>query len=458
MSRSQLVVVGAGPAGISAAVMAHQLDFAVTLVDENAAPGGQYFRGRQASAEPGSPRYLAARTPGVRVLTDTSVIDAPRDGHLTIWTDAHGTSDLPYDRLVVCTGAYDRTVALPGWTLPGVLTAGGAHTLAKVHGIVPGRRIVVAGSGPFLLPVADVLAAGGAKVTIVEATALARSVAGLPTLAREPEVLFQAIGYLGRLALRRAAVRYGQVVTAIHGTDRVEAVTVQQVDASWHARPGTETVLDADAVCLGFGFVPQLDLAQLLGCEIRYDRAGAELALVTDAWLRTTKAGVYAAGEVTGIAGMRAATVAGRLAAVTAALDAGLVDEAAHARAGDRYRARLARLRRVAAWIRATYAPREGLWSLATATTIVCRCEDVTVAEAEAGLAVTSADPIAVKTATRAGMGLCQGRICSPFLLEWLQARHGYVAPAHARPWSVRPPIRPVPLQVWPDETVGEIA
>ena len=99
---------------------------------------------------------------------------------------------------------------------------------------------------------------------------------------RDPAVLFQAIGYLGRLTLRRAACRYGQIVTAIHGRDRVEGVTIQEVDASWRPRPGTEQVLEADGVCLGFGFVPQLDLAQLVGCDIRYDRARGELSLVTD--------------------------------------------------------------------------------------------------------------------------------------------------------------------------------
>ncbi len=200
-----LVVAGGGPAGIMAAVEAHRRGMRVTIVDENTTVGGQYFRSRQTAVSPGSPGYLARNAPDVRVLAGTSIVDAPAEGRLTVWAERGSAEDLAYDRLVVSTGAYDRTVAIPGWTLPGVLTAGGAHTLAKVHAVTPGHRIVVAGAGPFLLPVADVLAAKGCRVTVVEATRFRSSLRGVPTMARDPEILLQAIGYLGRLTVRRLA-------------------------------------------------------------------------------------------------------------------------------------------------------------------------------------------------------------------------------------------------------------
>lgn len=445
-----LVVAGGGPAGIMAAVEAHRRGLQVTIVDENATVGGQYFRSRQKATSPGSPGYLARNAPEVRVLAGTVIVDAPAEGRLTVWADGRGADELAYDRLVVSTGAYDRTVAIPGWTLPGVLTAGGAHTLAKVHAVTPGHRIVVAGAGPFLLPVADVLAAKGCQVTVVEATRFRSSLRGVPTMARDAEIILQAIGYLGRLTVRRARRRYGQIVTAIHGRDRVEWVTVQRVDSSWRPIAGSEQVLEADGVCLGFGFVPQLDLAQLLGCSIAYAEDSSDLSVVTDEGMRTSRPGIYAAGEVTGVAGVRVGTVEGQLAGLSAAFDAGLIAGPEYTAAARPLRGRLRRLGRVAEWIRRTYAPRPGLWSLAAPETVLCRCEDVTRATAEAALAVTESTPVAVKTATRAGMGLCQGRICSPYLAEWLRAAHGFVPPPGARPWSVRPPIRPVPLDAWP--------
>ena len=356
---------------------------------------------------------------------------------------------LPYDALVLATGAYDRTVALPGWTLPGVLTAGAAHTLAKAYGVIPGRRVVVAGAGPFLLPVADVLAAHGARVTVIEATRFRSSLRGLPTIARDPAILRQTVGYTARLTARRATRHYGRLVTAILGTDRVEAVTTAAVDAEWRPIAGSERTRPADAVCLGFGFVPQLELAQLVGCRVVYREDSSDFSVWTDPAMRTSERGVYAAGELTGVAGVRAAVLEGALAGLTAASDLGLVPESVRDRRARELNGRLRGARRLAEWIRVTYRPRPGLWSLAPSETVACRCEDVTIGQVESALVSNAVTPYAVKTATRLGMGLCQGRICSPFLIEWLRANRGYRVPQDGRPWVVRPPVRPVPIGDW---------
>jgi NADPH-dependent 2,4-dienoyl-CoA reductase/sulfur reductase-like enzyme len=354
-----------------------------------------------------------------------------------------------FDVLVVATGAYDRPVPLPGWTLPGVVTAGAAHTLAKAHGITPGRRIVVAGSGPFLLPVGDVLSEHGSAVEIVEATPFSVSLRGLRALVRDPEVLLQAGGYLGRLTARRARRSYGQGVTAIHGDHRVEAVTIEKLDDNWSPIAGTARIVPADGVCLGFGFVPQLELAQLLGCRIGYRADSSDFHVVVDSAQRTSRDGVYAAGEVTGTAGVRVARSEGQLAGLAAALDAGLVTAARFDELASRIRRRLSRLEGVAEWVRLAYRPRSGIWALARPSTIVCRCEDVPLEAVAHAVESNEASPIAAKSVTRAGMGLCQGRICSPYLVEWLRSQRGFEVPGDAWPWSVRPPIRPVPLGQW---------
>ena len=448
-SGPRLVVVGGGPAGVMAAVEASRWGMRVTLVDEQLAVGGQYFRARQSSLDTGGPRYLERQAPSVDLRLGTSVFDAPAEGSLSTWHPQVGASALGYDALVLATGAYDRPVAIPGWTLPGVMTAGGAHSLAKGHHVVPGRGVVVAGAGPFLLEVADALQGQGCRVTVVEATRPRDAISGLPALLRAPAILTQAAGYLGRQAARRWAARYGQVVTAIHGSARVEAVSIARVNADWRPMPGSEQLLAADAVCLGFGFVPHVDLAQLLGCGLAYDAVGAGFVVATDDAMRTSIPGVYAAGESVGIAGMRVARLRGRLAGLSAALDAGLLSTRRFAEERRGIQSGLVRYLRVSDWMNRTYRPRDGLWDVANDETVICRCEDVVRREVDRALEMTAPSPMAVKTITRVGMGLCQGRMCGPYLVESLRSRHGFAVPTGARPWSVRPPVGPVPLQAW---------
>ena len=444
-----LVVVGGGPAGLSAGTQAVRSGMAVTVVDEHDKVGGQYFRGRQDSDAPGSPRRFARESPAVQTLANTVVVDTPANGVLSVWSEGRAVRSLDYDALVLATGAYDRTVALPGWTLPGVLTAGAASTLAKSHGVTPGERVLVAGSGPFLLAVADDLTSQGCHVQVVEATPLSTSIGGLPTIARSAAISRQTLRYLFRLGVRRVRRQYGSMVTAVHGGDHVEAATIHRVDQEWRPIAGSERTVEVDAVCIGFGFVPQLELAQALKCAIGYWEETSDFYVKTDKAMRTSQARVYAAGEVTGIGGMPVAVAEGRLAGLTAAYDLGLVDQRDYGAQAGNLSKHLARVRRLGDWIRHAYRPRAGLWSLADADTMLCRCEDVNMASVAAALANNPATPFAVKTATRAGFGLCQGRICSPYLIEWLRSRHGYTVPEEERPWRIRPPIRPVPSGEW---------
>jgi len=447
----ELVVVGAGPAGMAAALAAAAAGMTVTLVDEAPTAGGQYFRGRQNDVDEGSPRDFQNRATGVTVLLGTAVIDVPDDGRLTLWDAASGCRSIAYDRLVLATGAYDRAVAIPGWTLPGVLAAGGASTLAKLHGVAAGRRILVAGSGPFLLAATDDLSAIGCSVEIVEATPLGVSIRGLAHVVRDPAIARQTMRYLAHFATRGVRRSYGEMVTRILGTNRVEGAVINRVDADWSPIPGTERNVAVDGVCLGFGFVPQLDLAQALGCRLDYDADAANHFVAVDDAMRTSRPEIYAAGELTGIGGMQVAKAKGHLAGLAAAYDAGALSSEAFSAGSAPVRSRLRAMCGLADWIARAFRPRPGLWRLADAATTLCRCEDVRCGDAERVLAVNAASPFSVKTMTRAGMGLCQGRVCGPYLAEWLRARHGYIMPAGERPWRIRPPLRPVPLADWPE-------
>jgi NADPH-dependent 2,4-dienoyl-CoA reductase/sulfur reductase-like enzyme len=445
-----LVVVGAGPAGLSAATAAARAGLRVTLIDESDRLGGQYFRGRQVSDEAGSPRGFAAANLDVRVISNAAVIDASDANTVSVWRQQDDAVEtIAWDRLVIATGAYDRAIAIPGWTLPGVMGAGGASTLAKLHRVTPGKRVLVAGSGPFILAVADDLSAKGCKVEIVDAAPWSASVRGLLLMARDPEIAAQTIGYLARLKRRGVRRRYREMVTAIHGSERVEAATVHIVDDRWRPVPGTGRTVTVDAVCLGYGFVPQLELAQAIGCTLRRDKSNPAYFVAVDEAMRTSVAGVYAAGEVTGTDGKRVAVVEGMLAGLASARDAGVLSPDDHAGQSAGLRRRLKAYRRVADWIRQSFSPRDGAFALAAPDTIVCRCEDVPRSDMDAALAANPATPYAVKTATRAGMGLCQGRICGPYIAEWLRVQHGYQPPESERPWRIRPPLRPVSLGAW---------
>ncbi len=165
--------------------------------------------------------------------------------------------------------------------------------------------------------------------------------------------------------------------------------------------------------------------------------------------MRTSQPHIYAAGEIGGIGGSRVAVAEGRLAGLTAAHDVGMVSQECYGAGVKRLNKRLAHVRRLADWMRNAYRPRVGLWDLAEPSTIVCRCEDVTLGSIQEELATNAATPHAVKTATRSGMGLCQGRICSQYIMEWLQAHHGFRIPPDNWPWRIRPPLRPVRLNDW---------
>jgi NADPH-dependent 2,4-dienoyl-CoA reductase/sulfur reductase-like enzyme len=308
--------------------------------------------------------------------------------------------------VVVATGAYDRVLPVPGWELPGVFSAGGAQALLKGDRVLVGERVIVAGAGPFLLPVAAALAqAGSTVVSVLEASRASRVVAGWG--ARPWEVLgarakiAEASGYATLLARRRAPYLTGRAVTAIHGVERVESVTVAALDHAWAPRAGSERDVRVDAVCLGHGWTPRLEIAIALGCALNEQRFVA-----VDEGQRTSVASIYAAGEVTGIGGAALAlcegTIAGHL--------------AAGGRLDDRLRATLTRRRtwqRFGARLEAAHGIGAQWSQWLTPETMVCRCEEVTFERLGTVARVTASSGLrSLKLTSRAGLGLCQGRVC----------------------------------------------
>lgn len=431
----RLAVIGAGPAGLAATLAAAARGIHVTLIDSAAAAGGQIHR-RPASGlgarrpgalhhgrrtwerlERGLAGHLEAGT--VRHLTDHHVWLAERTGatgarngftvHALLGPLQEESVAVRADAVLLATGGYERVLPFPGWTLPGVVTAGGAQALLKGGLVVPGRRAVVAGSGPLLLPVATALAAAGVDVAaLVESLDPRRLPRAGGALAAEPGKIAEAASYAARLLRHRVPFVPRHTVVEAHGEGRVEAVTVAALGPDGRVRPGTGRRIACDALAVGHGMVPHTDLAEALGCHV-VEGAGVDV----DDEQRTGVPGVWAAGEVTGIGGAALSLAEGHLAgrSVAARLRGTEPDPRSAARA---VRAR-ARARAFASALEAVYRPPAHWTDQVTDDTVVCRCEEVTAGRVrEAVTDLGAGDVRTVKLLTRAGMGWCQGRICEP--------------------------------------------
>ncbi|WP_273805564.1 MULTISPECIES: NAD(P)/FAD-dependent oxidoreductase [unclassified Pseudomonas] len=383
-TRCDLLIIGAGPAGLAAARAASGRGLNLMLLDDNPLPGGQIWRARagQVAAEVGQ---LPA---DVTLLAQTRVA-AVLGSHQLLLEDAHGSRTLNFDTLILCTGARELLLPFPGWTLPGVTGAGGLQALIKGGVEVADERLVVAGTGPLLLASAATARQAGARVALVAEQAERRAVVefGLQ-LWRWPNKL--------RQALTLATPRYspGTWVEAALGSDRLEAVRLRQGERRWEVA--------CDRLACGYGLVPNVELAQSLGC------ATLEGAVAVDSYQRTSQPHILAAGECTGIGGNELAQATGRIAGLVASnqLDA-IASVQAEARAWRRFAAQLAR----------TFALNPAIARLAQPDTLVCRCEDVAL-----GALVGHADWTQAKLRSRCGMGACQGRICGQatrVLLGW---------------------------------------
>jgi NADPH-dependent 2,4-dienoyl-CoA reductase/sulfur reductase-like enzyme len=399
-----VVVVGGGPAGIAAAVHAAEAGARTVLVDEQPRPGGQVWRGQPRAARVWLERLAAS---GATVLARASVVDAEAPRELLV--DHEGRPlRLACQRLVLATGARELFLPFPGWTLPGVLGVGGAQALLKAGARFAGLRVVVAGSGPLLPAVAAALRRAGARVVgIAEQAPLARLAAFGAGLWREPGKVAEGLGYAATLA--GVPFRPGAWVREALGEEALERVRATDGRSEW--------TWDCDVLACGFGLVPNLELARLVGCESDGD------ALVTDASQQTSLPGVFAAGELGGIAGVDRALTTGTIAGLAAAgrpVPDALLDRRERESG---FAGRLAR----------AFELRGELRGLARADTILCRCEDVTLGRLAAATSAREA-----KLHTRAGMGACQGRVCGS-ALSFLR---GFPRD------TVRPPLVPTPIGV----------
>jgi NADPH-dependent 2,4-dienoyl-CoA reductase/sulfur reductase-like enzyme len=408
MTKYDVVVAGAGPAGLAAACRAAQSGARTAMVDDNPRPGGQIWRASQGTPPASAARWIRlAETHKVEVLAGAHIFGAPGapgERRLALET-LDSDLEIEYGSLVLATGARERFLPFPGWTLPNVMGAGGLQALVKSGMPIQGKTVIVAGSGPLLLAVAHYMRTHGARVRLIaeqtSSAALNRFAMGLIA---KPGKLFQA----GQLRASLLGVPYRTSTWPIRaeGHDKLECVTL-----STRGRLFTEP---CDYLACGFGLVPNVELAILMGC-----RPG-NTGVAVDDRQQTTVPGVYAAGEITGIGGLDLSLVEGEIAGYAAAGKPELARRLHGKRQAER---------RFAAALDRAFTLRPELKQLPQDDTFVCRCEDVTYGRVRQFRGWREA-----KLQTRCGMGPCQGRICGgavEFLLGW-------------KAESVRPPVLPV--------------
>jgi thioredoxin reductase len=406
---ADVAVIGAGPAGVAAAVRAAESGARTVVLDEGLVPGGQIYRHRpDAEAPEPARRWIEslARS-GASVLGGASVFDVVREGDTfrVVAETADGVRVVTAKRLVLATGARELFLPFPGWTLPGVMGAGGAQALLKSGASVAGRTAVVAGSGPLLLAVAAALAKAGAEVALVAEQARSLALAGFGAgLLRFPGKLLEAARY--RSEFLETPYRAGTWIARARGAGRVQSVVVTNGPDSYE--------VPCDLAAVAFGLVPNTELARLLGCDL------GRGAVLVDTGQETSVPGVFCAGEPCGVAGVDVAVAEGEIAGFGATGRA--------APNGRRLARARASGRRLAARMERAFGPGAWLRAVALPDTIVCRCEDTPFSALR-----TCASAREAKLASRAGMGPCQGRVCGPaieFLFGWDSD-------------TVRPPARP---------------
>ena len=405
------LVVGAGPAGLAAAVAAAESGRSVGLVDDNPHPGGQIWRADSSHA-PEGPAALwleKVRNSGVKVLPGSPVIGQEGLGKLLIEQADGVACQVTYQKLIIASGARERFLPFPGWTLPNVMGAGGLQALVKSGLPIEGKRVAIAGTGPLLMAVAAYLCKRGAHVCLVaEQARLGKLLAFGVGLLGKPSKLLEAVRL--RREFRSVPYRASCWPVAAEGSEELARVTFSNGQKTW-----TES---CDYLACGFGLVPNVELAALLACKIENG------AVTVNELQETSVTGVYCAGEATGIGGLEKALAEGQIAGY-AATDQGQ-------RAVTLFAARQRALQFASALERA-FVLRDELKTLAKPDTLVCRCEDVPLGKMQLYRSWRDA-----KLQTRCGMGPCQGRVCgtaAEYLFGWNVA-------------SVRPPVFPAKVGV----------
>jgi len=458
MKKFDVVVVGLGPAGMTATVELAERGLKVAVFDENPRPGGQVYRqspyefkrtdGRELDLKNQSGSQLIERfnklAGTIEIFQNTSIWGIFDDRELTFRRDQ--TCDgVTFGKLILCEGACERTVPFPGWTLPGVMTLGGLQKFVLHQRVLPGQRVLLSGSGPLLLAVAaEVLKAGADSLTLCEASNLKGLFRLMIELFSQQGLLSEAFSYLVPILKRLIPVHRSRAIVAARGENRVEEVDIARLDDDWKPVPGSEKTIQVDVVGLGFGFQPMARLCRLADCNLEFDLSQRAFKPVVDSFMRTSRANIYAAGDSTGIGGSRMASVEGHIAALHAASAFGTITSGELDQTHNRLTREKKKIARYMTLLGEMFTPRSGIFDTIQESTVICRCEEATAEDLLGAIRKKHLNLNSIKKRIRLGMGPCQGKTCEAIAVE-MGLRAGMTLP-ELENLTIRPPITPVPI------------
>ncbi|NKB60092.1 MAG: NAD(P)-binding protein [Alphaproteobacteria bacterium] len=449
------LIIGGGPAGLAAATLADELGLSTLVLDEQSEPGGQIYRGIE-TVHPktlsllgedygqGAEIAQAFRKSGAAYKPDASVWRVDEDGMVAYSHNGKGAT-AKGRRLLIATGAMERPVPIPGWTLPGVMTAGGAQVLLKSAGVVPSGRVVVAGCGPLALLVTQQLVTAGVNVAALLETT---RIGDYFSAARHLPKALRARNYLSKGMKMRRSIRAAGV--AIHsGVEKLAAIGDNRVQSVSFQSGGSQSEIPVDSLLLHFGVAPNTQITRQVGCDHEWYEAQRYWRPIRNEWGATNCDAIAVAGDGGGIDGAVAAALTGRLAALDAAHRHGVIDSVERDRRATPIRAELGIHSAIRPLLDALFTPPRDICAPKDNETIVCRCEEVSVSDLREAITLGAMGPNQLKSFTRCGMGPCQGRMCGLTVAELIAEANGEPV-ENVGYYRIRPPIKPV--------TLGELA
>jgi len=445
-----LVIVGGGPAGLSAAAVGSELGLKTLVLDEQAGPGGQLYRNIERVSQPSRKKLGADYEKGLVLIERFRKSGADYQAGAVVWNVEHDgnvyysaagrSTQVRARKVVIAIGATERAVPFPGWTLPGVMGAGAIDANFKSSGSIPDEPVVLSGSGPLLLLVIGHLSSLGVEIRAVldttPSTNMVSAFSQLPGALKRVGYLLKGVGMLANI--KKTGIKYFRNVSDIqaHGNSCLESVSFTV--------KGTEKHLETGLLLCHEGVVSRCDFSMLLGLKHIWEPVQRYWYPETDVFGRTQSENMYIAGDGAYVHGGVPAALKGSLAALDIAQKLGRLPPSEKSETIPRLEKQLAWELAPRPFVDALYRPRKNLFAVAD-DTLVCRCEEVRAGDIRQAIREGCREPNEIKALTRCGMGPCQGRMCGSALTE-IVAAELQIEPEVLQPLKIRAPLRNLSL------------
>ncbi len=453
-----VVIIGGGPAGMSAASILAVHSVKTLLIDENGYLGGQLWRSSLASA--GStgfsdsskngvnlPATAGYRDGSLHILTPACILGVFPENSILLSSKEDGIKEIKAGNIIFATGAREKVRPFKGWTLPGVMTVGAAQILLKNYQVLAASEMLINGAGPLIYLLAgDVLSRNGKITALLDRSSFTGILGAARVMNGQLSKLGQGLSSLGNLLKSRVLPKYNrQIIKAESKGDLIEATTVE-ISPDGTIVDGSSQRYKTRLIAVTNGFVGNIELPQVAGCEVEYAADKGGWFVTVDASMETSVSTIFAAGEITGIAGGDKAVIEGQLAALSILHQSERLSETDFEKRQKILLAKRKQHQRFGTYLNRQWAIPPGEWNTIDDDTIICRCEDITIGILRGWINAGFTSTNVLKRATRCSMGNCQGRTCGPLIYDILAACSPATTTTCIAPFSVRIPIKPIPL------------